>query len=418
MSASFLSTFERLKLCIDPSPYADMADSTPREAKATTKIKLDSAWRADMAGKEVEGGQATTVKAQDDSYEKEVVSRATDEADGEVQRQADALREMSIKAIGQATGPTTAPATTEPSAPPLRPKSSKRRPSSSGSRYASSGSSSSSSRPRRRRRSPTRSRRGRSTTPRPRAGSPQPMQVDQMMWYAYRIKFAQVVDDTRFDLGAIFRKFGQIWQASPTILEFRSEKTEEEVVTIMDESIDRCFRVFYRNGTFTVRLAPRHEQRGRRGRKSNPKPKPKAAPRAAQAQTMKQRQKAEPKAKPRARLTPAPPVPKPSYCSGALDSPQHQPQRRASPKASSAQMPAPWVRQEPRRAPAGARATSPPLNLDRPKKQPRVRPSQALEEGSHNHQVVDLLRSVANLIEVPRPSTGPLRILDMRSHEI
>lgn len=244
------------------------------------------------------------------------------------------------------------------------------------------------------------------------------MQVDQMLWYAYRIKFAQVVDDTRLDLGAIFRMFGQIWQASPTILEFRSEKTEEEVVTIMDASINSCFRVYYRDGVFTIRLAPRQAQRGRRGRKSDAKKQAQAGPLPPKAPPQQQRRKAEAKPQPRARLTPAPPAPKPSYWSGALDLPQQEMQHRAPQKSSKPQPPAPCVRKEPRRAPAGARASSPPLRLDRPKKQPRVQSSQSLAEGSHTHQVVDLLRSVANLIEPPRPSSAPLRILDMRGYEI
>lgn len=108
----------------------------------------------------------------------------------------------------------------------------------------------------------TRAKRGRSSTPRPLQREAQPpMQtcdstMGEVRSYAYRIKFMQVVDDTRLDLGAIFQKFGQIWQVSQSILELRSPVSEEEVVEAIDAIIHPCSRVYYRNGVFTIRPLP------------------------------------------------------------------------------------------------------------------------------------------------------------------
>lgn len=237
-----------------------------------------------------------------------------------------------------------------------------------------------------------------------------------MLWYTYRIKFAQVIDDAKLDLGA---NLPEVWadlagQPDHPRVPLRAQQGGGRQHHGREHSV-----VVYRNGVFTVRLAPRQPQRGRMGRKSEAQPKAKAGPRPPQAQPPKQRQKVESQPQPRARVTPAPPIPNPSYWSGAVGSSTDKPQSHAPPKASSAQKPAPWVRQEPRRALAGARASSPPLHLDaRPKKQARARQVQNFKEGAHNHQVVDLLRSVANLIDTPRPSSAPLRILDMHGREI
>lgn len=72
--------------------------------------------------------------------------------------------------------------------------------------------------------------------------------------YAYRIKYHQVVDSWHFDLQDFSSSFDQVWQVSPTILEFDSAQSEETVVHKVDTLLHPSFRVCYQNGVFTVRV--------------------------------------------------------------------------------------------------------------------------------------------------------------------
>lgn len=77
-------------------------------------IKVGETWiKNEMSGKVVTMNEAARaaqmVAEQDNGLEKNVIAQASQEADEELKRQADALRDVSIKAIDQAAGPTPAP---------------------------------------------------------------------------------------------------------------------------------------------------------------------------------------------------------------------------------------------------------------------------------------------------------------------
>lgn len=119
-----------------------------------TKIKLDECWRQ-MEGKVVATQSPPKVKVdlQDEGdLERKVIQEAKAQSVADLESETQAMRDMTIRAFGQATGPTAAPVGAE--APPIAAatRRSSRRPPSSSSRSSSSTSSkSTSARPRRRR---------------------------------------------------------------------------------------------------------------------------------------------------------------------------------------------------------------------------------------------------------------------------
>lgn len=77
------------------------------------KIQLDHAWREDMIGKEVVGGDQQPAKRESASTT-DGAGAAEPSSVGEVDAQAAAPRAMTIKAVGQATGPTSRQARAPP----------------------------------------------------------------------------------------------------------------------------------------------------------------------------------------------------------------------------------------------------------------------------------------------------------------
>lgn len=99
--------------------------------KPTIKIQLDMAWRSDMDGAEVVGGRRQSHKEESvqtaDLLEKKVLAEANQGAVDDLAKQTKAMKDMTIAAIGQATGPTSSAQGPSPAAGSPRPSQRPRR---------------------------------------------------------------------------------------------------------------------------------------------------------------------------------------------------------------------------------------------------------------------------------------------------
>lgn len=239
-----------------------MATQQQQHKKHTTNIQLDKSWRDEMEGTLLATQtQSTPAKQQhaavdeDNKLEEKVIAQATAQAAADLEAETQALRQMTIKTVGQATEPTSAPApqiAPQPSTPRGR-RPARSRHSSSYSSGASS-SSSSTSRARHRRR------RGRSLQPRspppgvfveeyappqhrrdapalPDSTAPEPEAR------IFRIKLLQVVDDAVWDAEIIMRNFVDARFQSPTVLMLKTCMSEKRVISIVHEFVHSKFRV-------------------------------------------------------------------------------------------------------------------------------------------------------------------------------
>lgn len=196
--------------------------------KPKIKIQLDSSWRNEMEGRPVVDGEAAA-----DALEARVFSGAQAGARAGEILQTEVLDGMTKMAINQAAGQTTAP--------PPRAASSRSR-----KRSSSSGSSSaeveSGSRTGRKSRSHSK--------PPGTFDGPYPMTA----YKEYKVKFAQVIDDMRFNLEELSSQLPRARMQGPTILQFRTRAPEARVVENVDDIIPVSFRVYYHNGVFSIRM--------------------------------------------------------------------------------------------------------------------------------------------------------------------
>lgn len=190
-------------------------------------------------------------------------------------RQQHALGYMSKKTIEQATGPSAAPPPRQ--APSRCSKSGNRISEGSVSDKGDSDSSSS-----RRGRSPSKRRRVVSPLARPpghfSGAYPSAPVAEYQKYQEYKIKFAQVVDDMRFDIQELVGQIPRVQLRTPTILTFKTRAPEARVVENIDDIVPEGFRVHYREGTFAIRAPKQEMQPSAEARQRRRRRKPTRAP--------------------------------------------------------------------------------------------------------------------------------------------
>lgn len=194
--------------------------------------------------------------AMKDIMEAGVVAQATQDSRREDEQQENAVKQLEEKTSAQAMDPTAAP---------LKSADNKKQGSSEGSSSDEDGDSSSLRRERSpsRRRAPSPSRSPplgdfqRAYKPKRRGAARFPSQASERAeGLSYKVKFAQVIDDMRFDVEDVLMRAPRSWLATPTVLTFQMRAPEAKIVSRLDEIFPTIFRAYYKEGVFSVR-APR-----------------------------------------------------------------------------------------------------------------------------------------------------------------
>lgn len=343
-----------------------------------------------MEGREVADG------AKRKDTESRVIAQATHEAQLEEAAKAQAMKAIEQKAIGQAIGPTAAP-----------PEGvAKMKGSTEGSSDDEDDEFSSS----RRGRSPSRRRAllpaaspppgnfERSYKPKRRRGPRSPSRASERSeGTRYKVKFAQVVDQMPFDLEDLLNRDPRSFLTSPTIFSFQTRAPETKVVSKLDDIIPTIFRVYYKEGVFSVQ-APRPARRKAQGRSHD---SGQGARRSSKPPLPAQRHRAD--RQPAQRQARPPPRPRRSrlvFRSGVLEGACAQDEQT---------MPFTlW----PQASPAAAPPAPPPAPLapvfcaPRPKKKARQELATHPSYAPQSERVADLLRSIAEVI-APVPTSAP-----------
>lgn len=384
-------------------------------------IKLDGSWRME--------GAIIAQSVTDETLKNEIPKKKEKPAAPTSATSSDAavLQQMQDKAVKEAAKPT----------PTRRPSSSG---SSSGYSYTSRATSSASSRrlrhrelsqqPKRRQTAPSPiAKRGRSRTrrspqasraTRARASSStarQGQRASEQQW-TYNIKFLQVVDHPEFDPRDIAKQFSlhDTVGVETTSMFVVTSLDPDSVHTKISAGVPPSCRVFYnKRGRFAIRAPSTRQPQRPNGQTSGAR----SAPNAHAGQWRRQRpqqqqkQKAASKtqfrpAQQRARGPQAPshPPPQAHREQEPLEAPRRKPRHRNAARAPE------------RTWPAGERPPSPPPPAA-PQPQVVSQPvaiMQSLQSAPPEH-IASFLRSVATLLDRPRPSEG-IRILDVRGNQM
>lgn len=397
-------------------------------------VKLDSSWRMEGAVIADNGAQsskkevineanlpaADVVMTAADEMEQRVIHQARDGERREATKEAEIVLKMQAKAVAQASRPT-------PS----------KRPSPSRSAYSYySGSSTSSASSRRRRRAPARKRsqtppakqekehRGRSPCRRASGrrrkgessqGSPSAPLVGQrskLQQWTYAVKILQVVDHSSFDPRDIAMQFGPrgeiaVEASKMTIL---SALSPDEIYEKIMNGLPKNFRLFYnKKGRFAIRAPKLQAQRPCPVQSAVTSGAP-SAPSGSAGQWRQRKPRAQ-RAAPKVQLRPAPwrearprqpDVPPPRRLLAAQT--ENRPQKKPRHRNQAVERTWPAGEMPPPPIAVSAPVVSPPPTL------PSV--FAATEALAHPSHIAVFLRSVATLIDRPRPS-DQLQILDV-----